>query len=94
VEDRQETVAIRQIYPPHVSSLWHWVKPGVDEILKECPDDFESSDVFCALWQQKASCFLILRDREFQGFMVLEVATEPFKGRRTLCVWLLHFPRG
>ena len=91
MEDHQESLVVRQIYPPHVANLWHWIKPGVREILDNCPDDFEPEDVFCALWQQKASAFLILEDGEFKGFMVLEVMTDPFKGRRTLSVWLLHY---
>lgn len=92
---RQEVVAIRQIPPLHCQHLWHWIEPGIDKILKRCPDDFEARDVYASLRNPGAPCgssaFLIFRDWEFQGFLILEVGVDPFKGRRTLCVWLMHF---
>lgn len=90
MEDRKEVV-IREISRIHVRSLWHWIKPGIEEINRICPDDYEPEDIFCWLWQQRATCFLILEDREVKGFTVLEVVTDPFKGRKTLNVWLLNY---
>lgn len=80
---RQEAV---EIQPQFVGQVWHKVLPGIKALLRKCPDDFTEYDVYWYLRESKASLFLL-----GDGFMVLEVATEPFTQKRTLCVWLLYW---
>lgn len=83
---RQE--AVRQVWPHEVQDVWPSVAPKIKALLRKCPDDFTVEDVYWFLKDNKASLFLM-----GDGFMVLEVAVEPFRGKRTLCVWLLYWLR-
>lgn len=85
--DIQEVV-IRQIAPHEVSNVWHLVEPGVLWILRKCPDRFTPRDVYWFLRENRASLFLV---NEGEGFFVLEMSTEPFKGHRILTIWLMWF---
>ena len=84
MEDRQE--AVRQIHPYQLAEVWPQVLPGLQRLIRKCPDDFTAEHVFWRLMNDRASLFLL-----GDGFMVLEVDTDPFCGRRTLCVWLLYW---
>lgn len=91
----QEALSIRQISPLHVHHLWHWIRPEIEKLLQRHPDDFRAEDVYLSLRRPGepggSSCFLIFREQEFKGFCIVEVAVDPFGGRRTLCVWILCF---
>lgn len=71
--------------------MWHLVEPGILNILRKCPDRFTPRDVYWFLKENRATLFLV---NEGQGFFVVEVFTEPFKGHRILMIWLLWFLGG
>lgn len=60
--------------------------PGLKRLLRKCPDDFTPEDVYWFLKENRATLFLL-----DEGFVILEVVTEPFRLKRTLCVWLLYW---
>ena len=76
------------IPPADVSNVWHLVEPGLLTLIKRCPDRFSPRDVYWFLKENKATLILI---NEGEGFMVLEMGQEPFKGHRILTVWLLYY---
>lgn len=84
MEVREEI--LRLIQPHEVSGVWDQVLPGLKKLLRKCPDDFRAEDVYWYLRENKASLFLI-----GDGFMVVEIGTDVFRGRRTLYVWLLYW---
>lgn len=69
-----------------VGKVWGRVKPGIEQLLRKCPDDFDPEDVYWALRESRAALFLI-----GDGFLVTEIGIEPFKQKKTLCVWLLYW---
>lgn len=90
-----QKVVIRHITAAHVAALWGWIQPDVEAMLKKHPDDYYPHHVLASLLRPGdpggAACFLVLLDGEYAGFAVVEFATEPFQGKRTLFIWLLHF---
>lgn len=78
--------------PFHIANLWHWVEPGIRALNAKCADDFSPEDVYWYLRENRASLLLIFVENEFRGFVVVEISTDPFKGIRRFCVWLLYFP--
>ena len=87
MEDSEEALVLRQIAPEDVSTVWPEVAPGVEQVLRKCPDDFTVEDVYWFLKANRATLFII----EGGGFFVVEVTVEPFRGRRTLNIWLMYF---
>lgn len=89
--DLEKGVRLLLCTPFHVAHLWHWMEPGINALLDKCEDDFTAKDVYWYLRENRASVLLIFVEGEFRGFVVVEISIDPFKGRRRLCVWLLHF---
>jgi hypothetical protein len=77
--------------PLHVTHLWRWIEGGVQTLQRKCEDDYSDKDLYWYLRENKASLLLVFVDGEYRGFVVLEIATDPFKGRKRLCVWMLYF---
>jgi hypothetical protein len=84
MEDRKE--ALTQVAWKDIASVWPRVLPQLKALLRICPDDFTAEDVYWYLKAERAWLFLIE-----DGFCVLEVSTDPFGGKKTLCVWLLYW---
>lgn len=84
MEDSEK--ALKYIEPKAVGQVWNQVLPQLEALLRICPDDFTSHDVYWYLRENKASLFLLP-----EGFMVVEIATEPFRQNKTLCIWLMYW---
>ncbi len=74
------------VHPYNLNAVWPRVRGGIEELLRICPEEFSPEDVFARLREEKANLYLL-----GDGFCVLEVSTEPFNGKRSLNVWLLHW---
>lgn len=84
--ENSQKILIQQVAPNEIRSVWDRVKPGIEHLLLKCPDDYIAEDVYWFLRENRATLFMV-----GDGFMVLEVATDIFSGKKSLCVWLLHF---
>ena len=84
MEIREEI--LRQIPPYQLGGVWKDVRPGIEKLLRKCPDTFTPEDVYWRLRNDQAGLFLV-----GDGFMVLETSTDTFNGQKTLWVWLLYW---
>lgn len=77
---------LREVHPNDIAKHWPQVLPGLKRLMRKCADDFTAEDVYWFLKESRASLFLL-----DDGWIVLEVSTDPFGGKRTLCVWLMYW---
>jgi hypothetical protein len=63
---------------------WHWVRPGVEEILQLAPHfTFRPEDVYAACISQRAVLW-VAED----GFVVSTSEVDPFTDERSMFLWL------
>lgn len=63
---------------------WHWVKPGIQEILSESSSlTFRAEDVYAACISQQAVLW-VAED----GFVISTSEVDPFTDERTMFLWL------
>ncbi len=66
--------------------MWPQIKPGVEEVIRKCPDDFWPEDVYASLQRGGSTLFLVE-----DGFMVVEIVNDAFSTKKTLYVWILYW---
>jgi hypothetical protein len=63
---------------------WHWVKPGIEEILSLAPHlTYRPEDVYAACLNRQAVLWV-----SDDGFVVSTTETDPFTDRRSMFLWL------
>lgn len=63
---------------------WHWVRPGIEEILKLAPQlTYRPEDVYAACVSQRAVLW-VAED----GFVVSSSEADPFTDERSMFLWL------
>lgn len=78
--------ALREIHPQELPNVWPVVLPGVQRLLRKCPDDFTPEEVYVFLKTGRATLLLLTG-----GFVIVQVETQ-VNGVRTLVVWQLFCP--
>lgn len=68
----------------NVRAEWYWVKPGIEEVLKEHPQlTFRSEDVYHACLAKEAILW-----KAAEGFVVSTIEVDEFTDQRTFLIWI------
>ncbi len=63
---------------------WHWVKPGVEEILATQPQlSYKPEDVYAECLYGESTLWVAE-----EGFVVARSYTDPYSGKKILFVWI------
>ena len=66
----------------NVRAEWYWVKPGIEEVLKEHPQlTFRSEDVYHACLAKEAILW-----KAAEGFVVSTIEVDEFTDQRTFLI--------
>ena len=86
-QDIQNVVGEQHINEPLLADIrkeWHWVKPGIEEILAEQPQlTYKPEDVYAAVLMQQAVLWITP-----EGFVVSTQEQDQFNGDVTLLIWV------
>ena len=86
-QDMQNVVGEQHINEPLLADIrkeWHWVKPGIEEILAEQPQlTYKPEDVYAAVLMQQAVLWITP-----EGFVVSTQEQDQFNGDVTLLIWV------
>lgn len=79
---------LQQINPLQLSSIWHLLKPGIEEILEDLNKDclqelWTPEDVYSSI--KVGESILLLGD---EGFVVFQIRYDKYTGTKQFFVWL------
>ena len=83
-EELETTVINTNPVSADVRSEWHWVRPGIEEVLKEHPQlTFIPEDIYTACATQRAGLWVAP-----EGFVVTTTEVDQFNGKKTCLIWV------
>lgn len=64
------------IHPQELRNWWHFVRPGLEHILKKSPEYWIPEDVYADCYSGKAHLWVFSEQNQPRGFAVLEARGE------------------
>ena len=84
VDEQETTVINTNPVNADIRSEWHWVKPGIEEVLREHPQlTFIPEDIYTACVTQMAGLWVAP-----EGFVITTSEEDQFNGKKTCLLWV------
>ncbi len=92
--ENEDTAGIRaetSIQAVHIQDVWDYIKPAIDDILKDLPwKDFRAEDIYASCSAGDSAVFVDIDVPTGESFAILRMDENQSTKEKTLCLWISY----